>query len=901
MYLESPQKKKLAVLISGLMMNSVFTMAMAADATSSQPASDKDVTSLTDVSVKSQRSPEAVSRAKQQVAPNLINTVTQEEIRKLPDINAGEAAGRLPGASLSVDTGQGRWVNIRGLDSDLTSTTYGGIRLPPTNPVSPQNGGRAFAFDTFPTGMIGSLTITKTNKPEQDAEALGGTIEITPKAIPLGRDHFVEFRAGTGRQNSRGTGVTDLAVTGGIRFGGRDQAPAGAEGGTGLTGYGDKPFSFVGSLSYYKDALGTDDRRASFTDKAPAPNLAWSNMTQAFYQFHRTTQGAGGEIAYQPNADNRWYARYLYSGYTEDVVRDRLVFKTTGASTQNADGSITSGIKQFDKTLRYMREQVSLNVFQLGGENKVGTGKLDYNVAHTEGKDFRPYDTIPTYTSKPKNASITYNQADSSFPSYTVIGANPLDPNAYTLASYTNNTQTFLTKEWSAGTNYAMPTHFTGADDEEMKFGAAVRLRTNSHTFDPYTSTSVPGVNMAQAIYGSPITYYDGHYANGYNISQEFSRGLFANGTGAGFATDPAANRFAGGAVQQDNKEDVYAVYGQERLTFGKLGILAGVRIEATHAQYNGNASVPTSGQGFTGERGGQTITSNGSTLVPVSASNSYANVFPSLQARYEILPALIGRASFSSTIARPGFNQTNPAATIDAANNVVTQGNANLKPITSNNPDVSLEHYLSQGGIVSVGVFDKELSNYIVGATRFGGITNPVVAAALGPQSSATQVVTYANIAKARALGFELNYDQKYTSLPGWLSGVGTSFNYTFVDARGEIRPGESKQLPSTSRNTFNAAVYWEHGRVALRAAASYVGRNLLFVGANSSLDQYTESRLSADVSATYAIDKNFSIYFLGRNLLDTPHTITEGSSNRVIQRETFGKALMVGVTGKF
>lgn len=890
------KRKQIAILMSGLM-NPVFTIAMAADAAGTQNTDATNVTSLTEVTVKSQRKPEVVSRAKQEVAPNLISTVTQEEIRKLPDLNAGEAAGRLPGASLSVDTGQGRWVNIRGLDSDLTSTTYAGIHLPPTNPVTPQSGGRAFAFDTFPTGMIGSLTITKTNKPEQDAEALGGTIEITPKAIPAGRDHFVEFRAGTGRQNSRGTGITDLGVTGGFRFGGGDQAQP--DTGSTLTAYKDKPFSFVGSLTYYKDAQGVDDRRASFIDKSSAPNLAWSNTTQAFYRMHRTTKGAGGELAYQPDADNRWYARYLYSGYTENVDRNRLVFKTTGTSTQNADGSITAGVKQFDKTLRYMQEQVSLNIFQLGGENKIGGARIDYNLAHAEGRDYRPYDAIPTFTSKPSGATFTYNQADSSFPSYTVNGANPLDPNAYTLASFTNNTQTYLTKEWSAATNVTIPTHFTSASEEELKFGAAVRLRTNSHTFDPYTSTSVPAVNLSQAITGSPVTYYNGRYANGFNISQDYVRNLFANGTGAGFTTDAAANRFAGGAVKQDNKEDVYALYGQERLTFGKLGILAGLRAEATRAQYNGNASIPTGGQAATAERGGQTITSNGSTLVPVSASNSYNNLFPSVQARYEIQPNLIGRASFSTSIARPGFNQTNPAATIDAANNVVTQGNPNLKPTTSNNLDLSIEHYLNQGGIVSVGLFDKELSNYIVGSTQFGGISNPVIAAALGAQSSPTQVVSYTNISKARALGFELNYDQKYTDLPGWLSGLGTSFNYTYVDAKGEIRPGESRQLPSTSRNTYNAAVYWEREKVGLRLAGSYVGRNLLFIGANSSLDQYTESRLSADFSATYALDKNFSLFLLGRNLLDTPHTLTEGASNRVIQRETFGKAIMIGLTG--
>jgi TonB-dependent receptor len=743
-------RTEVAVVIAGLL-SAVTTDAMAA----APEADSADAGSLSEVTVSSTRDAQTESRAKQEAAPNIINTISEQEIRKLPDLNAGEAIARLPGAALSVDTGQGRWVNIRGLDADLNSTTYGGVHLPPTNPVTPQNGGRAFAFDTMPTGMIGALTITKTNRPDQDAEALGGTIDIAPKAIPADSDHFLETRMGTGRQYSRDTGVVDLSASGGLRIGlggigsgGRGQHPS-SETRSGFDP--DKPFSFIGSVSYYKDALGTDDRRASFVDKAPAPNLAWSNMTQAFYQFHRVTRGAGGEFAFQPNADSRWYARYLYSGYVEDVNRNRWDFRSAGTPTQNADGSITSGIKQFDKTLRDMKERVDLNVGEIGGENRIGTAKLNYDVAFAEGKDFRPYDVLSTFTSKPAGATITYNQGNWRDPTYAISGANQIDPNTYTLSSVTNNTQTYLTREWSAKTDLTLPTHLTSASEETLKVGLYGRLRTNTHHWMPYTSTAVPPVNMSLATTGSPVYYYDRlRYQNGYNISLDYMRNLFANGSGAGFTTSAAGNAFAAGAIQQDNKEDVYAAYAQEQLTFGRLELLAGLRFELTRATYTGNDSVPTSG-GPT-ERGGQTLTFNGSTLVPVSSSNNYSNVFPTLQARYELRPDLIARATYSSAIGRPGFNQANPAATIDAANNIVTMGNAGLKPITSNNLDLSIERYFEQGGIASLGVFDKELSNYIFGRTQYGGITDPVILSGLGPQATLTQVVTYANIPKSRA-----------------------------------------------------------------------------------------------------------------------------------------------------
>jgi len=728
------------------------------------------------------------------------------------------------------------------------------------------------------------MTITKTNRPDMDAEALGGTVEITPMAIPAGRDHFLDLHLGSGVQFSRNTPITDLSASGGIRFGGSGDY---------------KPFSVVASLSYYKDALGNDDRRASFADSASQPNMAWSGYTQGYYRFHRTTKGGAIEAAFDPNPDHHFYIRYVRSGYDEQVDRDRLVIKTSGTSVQNADGSITSPVKQFDKSLRDMLEQVSLDVITAGGHNKLGNLTLDYRGAYAQGRDYRPYDTITTFTSKPSGAAFTYNQRNYDYPTYSVSGANPADPNGYALSGVTNNTQLYRTREWSGGIDASLPTHLIGTSDE-LKFGIAFRRRTNTHAYNPYTSNAVPSVALSAVTEPGATYYYSNHYANGPNISLDAARGLWANGAGAGFGTNAAANTFGGMAVQQDNREDVYAGYLQEQVKLGRFNLIGGLRIEHTSAAYSGNTTVPTNSASANTDRGGQTATYNGSTLIPVSSTASYTNFFPSLQARFEVQHDLILRAAYSSTIARPGFNQIDPAATIDTANNIVTSGNPNLRPITAQSFDLSVERYLPHGGIVSLGLFDKELSNYVFGRTVYGGVTDPVILGALGAQSTPTQVVTYNNISHAHARGFELNYDQKLSFLPGPLGHLGVSANYTFVDSKAQIRAGESAMLPSTSKHNYNAALYWDDGRFNIRGAATFVGRSPLFVGARQALDQYTEGRLSADVSVSYAVTDRVSIYAAGPNLLNTAHTLSEGNATRVIQREMFGYSLLGGVNIK-
>ncbi|MDB5990688.1 MAG: TonB-dependent receptor [Herbaspirillum sp.] len=873
MYLKQLKRKQLAILISGLAMNSVFTVAMAADAVSTN-TDDPNVTSLSDVNVKAQRSTEAVARAQQETAPNLVNVTTAEEIRKLPDVNAGEAVRRLPGISLETDTGEGRFVNIRGLDADLTTTTFGGVRLPPTNTASPFSGGRAVAFDTIPAGMIGSITVTKTNRPDQDAEALGGTIEITPKTMMPGQNYFLDGKLGAGNEFLRNSSLTDVSVSGGIRFGSGSANPD-----SGLTSYSDKPFSFVGSYSRYEDKRGVDDLEAGYaSDNGTTTNpKAFSNLEQRFYNYHRIRYGIGGELAYEPDANNRWYVRYYDSGYSETVNRQALQAKFPGNPTQNADGSFTESGVLFNKSLRDEHETVSSQVFTLGGKNRIGDTTLDYDVAHTVGTDYRPYDYVSVFTN-PNSATVTYNNtSDPNYPRSTVSGVNPTDPNGFVLSKFTNTPVLTQTKEWSTAANVTTPTHWSSASEEEFKAGVSARLRTNDNIASPQSFSAIPAIPLSQAISGSPVTYYNGNYQNGFNIDNGFMENQFAQGTG--FTEDTAADALSAASQRTHNTENVYAAYLQEHMTFGKLGLLTGLRAETTNARYGGNIVA-------------------GTVVTPTQTSNNYTNLFPSIQARYELAPQSILRASYSSTIARPGFNQTSAATSIDVGNNVVTTGNPNLKPTLSNNFDLSFEQYLPHAGIASIGVFDKALTNYILGNVTFQNFP------ATGPFASLpgnTQVITFANIASARARGLELNYEQRFTSLPGVLGGLGAGFNWTYVSSNVEIHPGVQGMLPSTSRNTGNATLFWERNGLDLRLATYYTSRNLLGIGGNISQDIYSEARFSADFEASYQVNKNYGLFLSLKNLTNTPMKFTEGSSDRVIQREFYGITAEAGATFNF
>ena len=123
----------------------------------------------------------AQAKAAEHRAINKIIVQPQSEIEKLPDVSIAQALSRLPGISMETDSGEGRFIDIRGLDADLNATTFDGVRILPSNLSSPTGGGRAVAYDVLPAGLVGGIEVSETLRPEDDAEGLGGLVNLLPR------------------------------------------------------------------------------------------------------------------------------------------------------------------------------------------------------------------------------------------------------------------------------------------------------------------------------------------------------------------------------------------------------------------------------------------------------------------------------------------------------------------------------------------------------------------------------------------------------------------------------------------------------------------------------------------------------------------------------------------------
>ena len=818
----------------------------------------------------------AIEEKKQ--APNIMDAQPLSEIIKLPDINTAEALQRIPGISLETDSGEGRFINIRGLDSDLNASTYGGVRLPASNASSPFGGGRAVAFDTFPTGIIGGIEVSKTLRPDMDAEGLGGSINLVPRnGAEHGGRAFLDANFGGGYEPLRESPVYHAEASAGRSF-------SGGEGVGGLFA-GEDAFSAVITAVYHQDNRGVDDIEESYTDQQSSgvPDKVFGDLQFRRYEYQRRRYGAAANFDAKASDSTSFYLRLLWSGYLESAHKHYLVLDNLDADVpctpspacvqdpHNVNGFIAPDASLEQSTTDSL-ERIENDLVAFGGNSVLSRIRLDYHGSYAVGTDRVSRSYGSTWTD-PNAVPLVYdNTADPRYPTFhTLDGTEPANPANYVLQEIDLGPSYTRDGEWAGALDGTVPID-SGQGQGEVKIGLSARFRHKTATATSPVFTPDGTISLAGYTAGPPQIYYNSKYNIGPGINFNEVAGL-AN-SNLGTITDDTA---ADASSNTDDNENVYAGYGEYSGRFGPWGVLAGLRVESTHATYRGNL-----------------YNADTDVNTPTAVSNSYTDAFPTLQGRYYFSDSLVARLTYATGIARPGFNQITPGASISVTDAAVTVGNPTLKPTIGQNFDATLEWYPGEGQIAALGLFDKQFSNYIllsqqiVGNYNFPGLTGVT-----------TTVQSYTN-GPAHAYGGEAQYQQQLRFLPQPWDGFGYSANATVVDSRAQIHPGIYGEMPSTSHLTWNASLFYDRSPLELRVAASYVGQNLFSFGAitSNAQDVYSHSRLTLDFGASYAILRNVRLYVDGKNLLNTPLEFTEGTSpSRPIQREFYDLTVLAGI----
>ncbi len=384
-------------------------------------------------------------------------------------------------------------------------------------------------------------------------------------------------------------------------------------------------------------------------------------------------------------------------------------------------------------------------------------------------------------------------------------------------------------------------------------------------------------------------------------------------------------------------EETVSAGYlqGEARLFKGRLNVLTGVRYEHTDVTGQGllfdpNAVFARNADGsFTRNAQGARVRRADAGAVgsleetrltrkerAYTAERSYDGYYPSLHLTANLRENFQARLAWAQTYGRPNFPDIIPSATVQEADLTtgelntpgvsrgnITVTNTGLKPWTANNYDLSLEYYSQQGGVVSAGVFLKEIRNFFADSVK---IATAADLAALDLESKylGWNLATTVNSGNARIHGFEFNVRQSLRSL----GGAGRYFTVFANATKLQLSGNPNASFTSFVPENANWGVQFNWKRLTIMPRWNYRGLNKLLPQPAWGPDgyQYIKERLILDVSVAYQLSRRFSFVGSVGNATNDELTqlhygsATPGYARRSLNNE-YGAMISVGIKGTY
>lgn len=798
--------------------------------------------------------------AEKRNADNTVETLHANDVGKLPDQNVAEAIKRLPGLTAANDQGEGRYVVIRGIDPGLANVTLNGMTLP-----APEPDGRQVKLDDIPSAMIQSVSVSKSLLASQDANAIAGEVAIRTKtAFDSKKMFFVDARASVGHYTLNNKTPYDLDATVGGRFG------------------ADKQFGAVISASYSKRPIESENYQGSSAwSAAGAPD---GNGLRD-YNLSRTRLGFVGNFDWHPNEKVKLYLRTSYSEFQDHETRDqnRLAVTAYDATT----GVPTKGTATI--LVRRREENDHTQSAILGGDfSDVAGGTLSIAAGYTRAVKQDPLRSEFTFTTAKGGVNLAYD--GSSYP-YSLTPAT---------AGYFGNASNFYFSKYNIESRYAYEQLWQGkldythpleiGDGSEFSFGAKItdRHKDDDHNKMTYSATSTKwflnnvGYTGNTGFYGNQFSF--GQRINYFAARDYLMSNLSTLATGSATTSGNISDSLAS---DYDVRERITAGYAQMKLKFGGLTLIPGVRVENTYDSTKAKIVNAAS-----------KITDGFNTFGKVN----YTDVFPGLNAKYDVTKDLLLRGAVTTSIGRPNYPQLAPYVTVTDTSQTATAvsiGNPNLKPYRSVNLDASVEFYPAQGSIISAGIFTKSIDNPIYSTTTLQN--NVTLGNVLYSAANVTQPF---NADHENVTGVEFNVQHQFTTLPGALSGFGVSANFSHVwgSASAAAIRGGNVPLAYQSKNVGTAQLFYEKYGFATRLAFSYRSAYLDTLGSSAATDQYTDANGQLDLHVSYQIIPAVTVFGDAVNLTDAPWRRYMGANrNWLIEREHYGTQLRAGVQVHF
>jgi TonB-dependent receptor len=794
-------------------------------------------------------------------ALNVTDVATADSVGRFPDENIAAALARLPGVAVQLDQGQARYIQVRGAPNRWTSVAIDGL---PQTGVDEGGGERAYRFDAVPAVLLQALVVNKSLTPDITAEAITALVDLQTYS-PLD-------------DGKRGFSVTGDAGYGFMDLGGGQQR----SGSLRASWTNDKIGIALGGSHYLRDQV-TDNREAGYSDDG-AP----LDIDVRTYELRRETNGLFGAFEVRASDDLKLFVNGIYTEFLDREQRYAYQFELEdGIGTR---GPLTGSLDNVPIT-------ADLSDGRYVNKNTIASTGFDYDTPDGGIKGIFGYtrtentSDLPLVRSSIRGLSVDYDRtADPRYPvvdlfrtidtdgvlsrgpqldAIPINNQNPLFviPIVQSVVSDVYSGRLDAWKQLrdvkvSAGL-YATKREIVG---NNLSVGGVVPLatlgfNTNDYVTDRPWTTRVPlGVN---------VNYVDTKRQDA-ELREAF----------AGAGIDPA--NFILPTSLYDQEERIYAGYAMAQWDAGPLQMVAGLRAE----QYEiDNAGTVLAGR----------------TAAPLAVSQDFFDLFPSMNLRYEATDNLVLRLGGQRGVSRPAYSSIRVGASISDTSETIGGGNPFLTPEYTWGLDAAVEYYFASNGIASVSGFHRWVEDVLYQSQQRVGSD---LYDSDGIDRSNYLLGSTFNGESGNLYGIEFNVETQFDFLPGALAGLGVQGNLTLLggsfDARSPAGQLENFAFQGLSDTVLNASVFYEYRGLSLRLAYQKRSEFLDTIGGLGA-GEFRDGFENLDITARYAINKNFTLFADLANLTNETYVAFEGTPATPSEVEQIGSRFLFGLRFNF
>ncbi|NMM48059.1 TonB-dependent receptor [Marinigracilibium pacificum] len=792
---------------------------------------------------------------KQKNNSNITNVVSSDQLGRFPDANMGDALKRIPGITIQNDQGEARDIIIRGMAPQLNSVMINGERIP-----SAEGDNRKIQLDLIPSDMIQTVEVSKAVLPDMDADAIGGAVNLITRQAP--EDFRLSLTAGSGINF-----LTDKPIyTGGLVIGDR---------------FADGKLGAILSTSYYNNDFGSENVEAEWFETENGDVVLGEFETRNYF-VRRARRSISLDLDYSINENNTIYLSSMYNWRDDWENRFANGFsKLDDAFDDDLATGVSTGIYQMPGRVEYetkggnnsnrnknrrLEDQRNRNL-QLRGEHILNSVIIDWSVNYAKASEERPNERYISYRSS--DMPVTMNLTNSEFP---IVALNDLN-NQYAIEfrEISEEYQYTFDRDLNSRLDFKFPVGEKSIVKSGLRYRNKHKERENNFNFYEPVDLEAFGSTLGAISNLRNLTDPDfnpgSQYQPGDFVSEEFLANLDLNNPLL-FDKEDALDEYLPGNYSAD--EQIYAAYAMVDHQFNdNLSVILGFRVEHTEINYSGYA-----------------LNIDEETFFNTNGSDSYTNYLPGIHLKYNPNNKTVLRLAWTNTIARPNYYDLVPYAEYSPDDEELVRGNPALKPAKSMNFDFMAERYFESIGIMSGGVFFKNIDDFNY-SRSIDNYDDPQFGNGL-------EYTTFDNGGNANVFGAEIAFQKQI-----W-KGLGIYINYTFTQSTTEGiqgREDEDLELPGTASHMFNGSLSYETSKLVLRVSLNYSDDYIDELGGDQFEDRYYDKQLFLDANASYAFSKNWRLFIEANNLTNQPLRYYQGVSARTMQVEYYNSRVTLGV----